>query len=214
MYGAGCRVTIDALGGQTAIAQPLIERPADDGRALKGNQGHVYEQGPAWFAWANQSNFAERRSSSAQMVNKGHGRLESRRCYAWSDPRAVEVIRHQAGWAGVQALVRVARARPAEGEVQPETAVFLSRLPAHAQRLLHAVRPQWSVEKTVHWSLDVTFRDAEPRLRPGHSAETFAVLRPIAFNLLKRQPANRALKRQRAKAARDAPFFFDLISQV
>jgi len=214
LYVAGCIVTIDAMGCQTAIAQTIIERQADYVLALKGNQGHLYEDVQEWFAWAKQSNFAQMSCSTAQTVNKGHGRLEIRRCYALSDPRAFEVIRHHDGWAGLQSIVMVERERHDDGQIQHQTAYFISSLPADAKLLLHAVRAHWSVENTFHWTLDVTFREDDARLRTGDSAENFAVLRHIAFNLLKRHPAKLSLKRKRYKAALDDRFLFDLISHV
>jgi predicted transposase YbfD/YdcC len=214
LYIAGCIVTIDAMGCQTAIAQTIIDRHADYVLALKGNQGHLYEDVQEWFAWAKQSNFAQMAHRTAQTVNKGHGRLEIRRCYALADPQAFEVIRHHDGWAGLQSIVMIERERQVRGQVQTETAYFISSLPADAKRLLHATRAHWSVEHTFHWTLDVTFREDDARLRTGDSAENFAVLRHIAFNLLKRHPANLSLKRKRYKAALDDSFLFDLISQV
>lgn len=214
LYGAGCSVTIEAMGGQTAIAQTLIDRHADYVLALKGNQGHLYEDVQEWFAWAKQTHFAQMTYSTAQTVNKGHGRLEIRRCYARADPRAFEVIRHHDGWASLQSIVMVERERHIQGQVQYETAYFISSLPADAKLLLHAVRAHWSVENTFHWTLDVTFREDDARLRTGDSAENFAVLRHIAFNLLQRHPAKLSLKRKRYKAALDDSFLFALISQV
>ncbi len=211
---AGCIVTIDAMGCQTAIAQTIIDRHADYVLALKGNQGHLHEDVQDWFTWAKQSNFADMVCSAAQTVNKGHGRLEIRRCYALADPRAFEVIRHHAGWAGLQSIVMVERERHIQGQIQSETAYFISSLPADAKLLLHATRAHWAVENTFHWTLDVTFREDDARLRTGDSAENFAVLRHIAFNLLRRHPANLSLKRKRYKAALNDSFLFELISQV
>lgn len=214
LYVAGCIVTIDAMGCQTAMAQTIIDRHADYVLALQGNQGHLYEDVQEWFAWAKQAQFAQMTYCTAQTVNKGHGRLEIRRCYALSDPRAFEVIRHHEGWAGLQSIVMVERERHDDGQVQHETAYFISSRPADAKRLLHAVRAHWSVENTFHWTLDVPFREDDARLRTGDSAEHFAVLRHIAFNLLKRHPAKLSLKRKRYKAALDDQFLFALISQV
>jgi hypothetical protein len=70
------------------------------------------------------------------------------------------------------------------------------------------------VENTFPWALDVAFREAAARLRRGDSAENFAVLRHVAFNLLKRYPARLSLKRKRFRAALDDPFFLALVAQV
>ena len=110
-------------------------------------------------------------------------------------------------------MVMVERERHDDGQIQHETAFFISSLPADAKLLLPAVRAHWAIEKTFHGTLDVTFREDDARLRSGHSAENFAGLRPIAFNLLTRHPAKLSLKRKRYKAALDDRFLFDLISQ-
>jgi len=202
------------MGCQTDIASTLIDQPADDELALKGNQGQLHADVQEWFAWAKQSNFNQMPHSVAQTVNKAHGRIEIRRCYALSDPHAFQVIRHHAGWAGLQSIVMVERERHDDGYIQLETAYFISSLPADAKLLLHAIRAHGSIENTFHWTLDVTFRQDDARLRTGDNAENFAILRHIAFNFLKRHPAKLSLKRKRYKVALDDRFLFDLISQV
>jgi hypothetical protein len=77
-------------------------------------------------------------------------------------------------------------------------AYFLSSLPAHAQRSLDATRAHWSVENTFHSTLDVTFVEHTSRVRLDTAPEYFAVLRHIAFNLLKQHPAKASLKHLRA----------------
>ena len=75
------------------------------------------------------------------------------------------------------------------------------------------MRSHWSVENTFHWTLDVTFREDDARLRSGDSAENFAILRHISLNLLKHHPAKLSVKRKRFKAALDDSFLFELLSQ-
>jgi predicted transposase YbfD/YdcC len=214
LYVAGCIVTIDAMGCQKAIAQTIRDRQADYVLALKGNQGHLYEDVREWFHWAQARAFKDMTYDFWQTPNKGHGRLEIRRCWALSDPQAFETLRHHEGWAGLQSLVMVQRERRINGQTQTETAYFISSLPADARLLLHATRAHWSVENTFHWTLDVTFREDAARLRSGDSAENFAVLRHVAFNLLKRHPAKLSLKRKRFRAALDDRFLLELVSQV
>jgi predicted transposase YbfD/YdcC len=90
----------------------------------------------------------------------------------------------------------------------------ISSLPADAKLIAQAVRAHWSIENTVHWTLDVTFREDDARLRSGDSAENFAILRRIGLNLLKQHPAKLSVKRKRFKAALDDSFLLDLLSQI
>jgi len=213
LYIEGCIVTIDAMGCQKDIAQTIIDQQADYVLALKGNQGQLHEDVQEWFAWAQETNFKAMPHSFWTTTNKAHGRLEIRRCWTLSDPRAFEVIRHYDGWAGLQSIAMVQRERRIDNAIQSETAFFISSLPADAKRLLHAVRSHWSVENTFHWTLDVTFREDDARLRSGDSAENFAVLRHISLILLKQHPAKLSLKRKRFKAALDHDFLLQLLSQ-
>jgi len=213
LYVAGCIVSIDAMGCQKDIASTIVEQGADYVLALKGNQGQLHQDVQEWFAWARQSDFKNMDYSFWQTPNKGHGRVEVRRCWALSDPRAFEVIRHHDGWAGLRSIVMLERQRILPEGMQTETAYFISSLPADANLLLHAVRSHWRVENTFHWTLDVTFREDDARLRSGDSAENFAVLRHISLNLLKHHPAQLSVKRKRFKAALDDSFLLELLAQ-
>jgi predicted transposase YbfD/YdcC len=208
LYLAGAIVTLDAMGTQTAIAQKIIDKKADYVLSLKGNQGQLHADVAEWFAWATQQQFHDMPHSYAQTVNKNHGRIDIRQCWALSDPRAFEVIRHYDGWVGLQSIVMVRRERRHldNQPVAPETVFFISSLPPDAELLLQAVRAHWSVENNLHWVLDVVFREDDARLRVLNGAENFAILRRFALNLLKRHPAKLSLKRKRFKAALDDSF--------
>lgn len=213
LYVAGSIVTLDAMGTQTAIAQKIIDKQADYVLALKGNQGQLHTDVQEWFAWASEQQFQEMPHSYAQTVNKNHGRIDIRQCWALAHPRAFEVIRHHDGWAGLQSIVMVKRERRLldNRPVPPETVYFISSLPPDAELLLSAIRAHWSIENNFHWTLDVVFREDDARLRVLNGAENFAILRRFALNLLKRHPAKLSLKRKRFKAALDDSFLVQLL---
>lgn len=214
LYVSGCIVTIDAMGCQTNMAQTIIDQQADYVLALKANQGLLYQDVVDWFDWAHQSDFEGMAHSFHQTTNKGHGRIEIRRCWAIADPLAFEHIRHYDGWAGLQSIVMVQRERRLAQHVQCETAFYISSLPADAKLLLDCTRAHWSVENTCHWTLDVIFREDDARARMGDSAENLAVVRHIALNLLKHHPAKLSLNRKRFQAALDERFLLELLNQV
>lgn len=114
----------------------------------------------------------------------------------------------------MQSIAVVYRERRFPDGIQTETAYFLSSMPPDAQRVLDASRAHWAVENTFHWSLDVTFAEDACRARLDNSPENFAVLRHIAFNILKRDPFEGSLNRKRFRAALDDSFLEVLLSSL
>jgi predicted transposase YbfD/YdcC len=213
LYLKGSIVTLDAIGCQKEIAAQIIDQHADYVLALKTNRPKLYQDVGEWFAWAQARDFRDVAHTYAQSVTKGHGRIEIRQCWALSDPRALEVLGHHDGWRQLTSLVMVQRQRQHGDRIQTQTAYFIASLPPDAERLLRAVRHHWRIENSLHWVLDVIFHEDDARLRIGHGAENFAILRRMVLNLLRRHPANLSLKRKRFKAALDTDFLFHLLTQ-
>jgi predicted transposase YbfD/YdcC len=212
LFIKGCVVTVDALNCQKDIAQTIIDREADYVFALKGNHPQLHQEVIEWFEWAKARQFRDLEHTFCQKVSKGHGRRETRQCYALSDPAAFEALAYYDGWAGLRSIAVVYRERRLPDRTQSETAYFLSSLPADAERILDATRAHWAVENTLHWTLDVTFAEDASRVRLDNAPENFAVLRHLAFNLLKRHPSKVSLNRKRYRAALDDAFRLDLLS--
>lgn len=211
LFIKGCIVTVDALNCQKGIARLIIEREADYIFALKANHPQLHQDVIDWFAWARQREFRDVRYDFHQTVNKAHGRLEIRRCWAIHDPLALESLGHYDGWNGLRTIVMVERERRIGGKVQVERVYYLSSLPAHAKRILAATRAHWSVENTFHWTMDVIFGEDASRVRLDNAPENLAVVRHIALNLLKQHPAKISIKRKRFRAALDDDFLLQLL---
>ena len=78
---------------------------------------------------------------------------------------------------------------------------------AGPERLLKISREHWGIETSLHWRLDIAFREDESRIRKGNGAENFAILRHIALNLLnKEDTAKIGMKNKRLKAGWDASY--------
>ena len=214
LFVKGCIVTLDAIGCQTEIAQQIVEQQADYVLALKANQERLYQDVVEWFEWAQQRDFRDVTHDHYQTVNKGHGRIEIRRCWVIHDPHAFEMLGHHARWPRLNSILMVQRERRHRDRVQTDTAFFISSLPPDARRLLAAVRSHWRIENTLHWSLDVTFHEDDARLRVGNGAENFALLRRLALNLLNHHPAKMSLKRKRFKAALDDSFLLAVLTHI
>lgn len=211
---SGCIVTIDAMGCQTKIAQTIRDEKADYVLRVKANQGHLHQDIAEWFAYADDIQFKGMLHDYAETTHKRHGRIEIRRCWVIDDPVAFEHIRHYDGWTDLRTIVRVERERRLPDKVERETAYYISSLEPYAHQILDATRQHWGVENSLHWVLDVTFREDEARIRKENSPHNFAVLRHIALNILKQDGSKGSLKQKRYRAALDDEFLLQLLTQI
>ena len=200
----GCIVTIDAIGCQTAIAQKIIDQGADYAIALKANQGTLYEAVAAYFADARACDFREIPHGYQRTVDAGHGRLEVRQYWTVSDAALLAYLNPAGNWAALRSVGMVERERRIGSETTRETKYYISSLDGAASAFAHAVRSHWGIENRLHWVLDIAFREDDSRVRTGHAAENFAVLRHMALNLLRREASARCgVKAKRLKAGWD-----------
>lgn len=211
---SGCIVTLDAMGAQKTIARAIRDEQADYVLRIKDNQAQLHQDLQDWFAYADQVNFEEMSHRYAETVNKGHGRIEIRRCWVIDDPLAFDYIRHFEGWADLNSMVRVQRERRVADTIQQQTAYYISSLEAvDAHTLLAATRYHWAVENSLHWVLDVVFREDQSRIRAGHAAHNMAILRQMALNVIKKDTSQGSIRTKRYKAALDTAFLDQLLDR-
>ncbi len=108
----------------------------------------------------------------------------------WSrHPKAVvevlEYLENGKQWAGLEAVVKVTARRETDRGVSIQSRYYISSLRAPAARMLQAIRRHWGVENSLHWTLDVTYREDQCRVRRDHAPQNMAALRNISHNLLK-----------------------------
>ncbi len=211
---SGCIVTIDALGCQTKIAQAIRDEKADYILQVKGNQENLKQDMADWFSYGDKHGFEGMDCAFDKTTNKSRGRIEIRKCWVLSDPKAFEYIRHYQGWADLRSLIRVQRERRHNGQISHQTAYYISSLQASAAVILQATRRHWAIENSCHWVLDVTFGEDYSRIRDGESSENMATLRAIALNLLKRDTGKSSLRQKRFRAAMDNDFLLQLLRSI
>ena len=204
----GCIVTIDAMGCQRTIAQKIVEQGADYVLALKGNQPTL-EQTVAHFFVAGPEAEAHRTASAySEQTEQGHGRVETR-CAWLSEELNAELT--TLAWPGLRSIGMVEATRTLAGETTVEQRFYLTSLKSDAQQFARAVRNHWGIENKLHWTLDVTFREDQSRLRTGHGPENFAVLRHIALNLLRQEPSPKSLPRKRLACALNPDYLLKVL---
>ena len=211
---SGCIVTIDAMGCQKEIARTIIAQGADYVLALKSNQSQLHQDVKDTFHLARQTGFAEIAHDFHETVEKGHGRIEKRRCWTISEPDYLHYLNEGGQWHNLTSIGMVEAERWGAANTSVETRWYISSLTGDAAALLAATRGHWGIENSLHWVLDLSFREDESRVRSGNAAENLAVIRHLALNLLKQdQTINASIRAKRKRAAWDSDYLLAVISQ-
>lgn len=210
---SGCIVTIDAMGCQTEIAEQIIQEGADYLLTVKGNQPHLHEDMAFFFELAQQNEFSKVEHSYARMVNKGHGRIETRHCWVISGEADLQFLRDFDQWKQLRSMVKVTSQRQLNGQTTSETRYYITSLADDAKKLLQAARSHWGIENSLHWVLDVAMGEDDSRIRKNNAPENMAMLRRIALNLLKQEKTlKRGIQGKRLKAAMNPDYLFKVLS--
>ena len=205
----GCIVTIDAMGTQANIAQAVCDRGADYVLAVKDNQPKLAESIQDFMA-AFEAQPQHTPHSFWEIVEKGHGRLETRRCYAFAQ---LDCLYKPQQWPALKSFVVIDSERSIQDKTTRERRVYISSLAPDAQRIGQAVRAHWSIENRLHWCMDVIFQDDQMRARTGHAAHNLAVLKHITLNLIRLDPVKRkgGIKARRLIAATSDAYRAELL---
>lgn len=209
----GAIVTIDAMGTQKEIARQVTDRGADYVLALKANQGRLYEEVQECFTLEEAVGFAGTGHDHHETVNGGHGRIEKRQYWSIWDPDHLAYLDGNREWAGLKSIAMVESQRQVGGEASLERRYYLSSLPGDAQELGQAIRGHWGIENSLHWVLDVAFREDDSRARIGNAQENLALLRRIALNLLRREKSSKVgVKAKRLKSAWSEDYLLQVLT--
>lgn len=205
-------VTIDAIGCQKEIAAQIVEGGADYVLALKGNQETLHGDAQHFFEACLQDDFETGDWSIVTKEESSHGRLERRTCFVTQE---LSDLTTAGEWKGLRSLVVIVSERTIGGKKSVERRLYISSLAYKAKRFNGIVRAHWSIENSVHWVMDMAFREDECRVRKGNAAENLAMLRHLATNLLRQAPTTKykgGVKAKRIAAAMDHDYLLDVLS--
>jgi predicted transposase YbfD/YdcC len=194
----GSTVTIDAMGCQRKIAEQIHQQGGDYVLAVKENQGRLYQTVEKLFEATKEENATAMWYREHQTIDGDHGRIE-RRNYVVLPLMYLHGFKYK--WKGLQSIAMVESHREAEGKISNEKRYYIASLKPDAKVIGHAIRTHWCIENQLHWSMDISFREDDSRVRKGDAAGNFSILRQIALNLLKKETTSKiGVKNKRKKA--------------
>ena len=210
---SGAIVTIDAMGCQEDIAEKIIAGGGEYVLSLKGNQGNTLEAVAYAFKQSKNIQYQDI-FDQYETRDVGHGRIEKRIIRTITE---VSIVREwsQKAWKSLKSIGMVESTREDKrtGETTTEMRYYLSSLGGNAKEFGQAVRDHWSIENTLHWSLDMAFREDESRMRSGNSAENFALIRRLALSILKKDTTLKlGIKNKRLAAGWSETYLLHLLS--
>jgi len=204
----GALVTIDAMGCQVEIADKIVAHKADYLLALKGNQPTLEADVEDYFRTAPAEKLV-----SKTTVEKGHGRIETRTYVASSEVDWIASERSYPGQPGfntIKTIVKIhARVEYAD-RCSFDTRYYISSAPLDIERIARGARGHWGVE-SMHWLLDVEFKDDLSRYRTGHGAKNMAIVRRFALGLVRANKAKGSVKTRRKSAGWNPEFLLQIL---
>lgn len=209
-----CVVTIDAMGCQKKVARQIIAQGGDYILALKENQAQLCERVSKLFAPVHQTGDLKYIShDKTETKGKDHGRLERRTCWVIPASEWRFYLDMKDKWAGLQSVIMVTAERTVDGKTSTESRYYISSLPPDAESMLSSVRSHWGVENSLHWVLDMAFREDESRVRKGNGQQNLTILRRLTLNLLRNADTiNGGIAARRKRAGWDNDYLLQVLS--
>lgn len=201
-------VTIDAAGCQKNIAAKIIEKGGDYLLALKGNQGNLYQAAMDWVLEQMENDFATTTVRRFVETVKGHGREDTVEYIHLPAPASLP---GKSLWKNLRTIGVAIRTSQKDGKETCDVRFFISSLHLGVRRFAKSSRGHWGIENSLHWCLDVTFREDESRVRDRLAADNLAWLKRFSISLLKQQDDKESIAMRRRMAGWNVDYLMQVI---
>lgn len=202
-------VTIDAMGCQKNIVEQIVLGKGDCVIAVKDNQPKLMTAIESFFSEQIERDLEDLQYRVHETCEKGHGRIDERTYYLTRTPADFAPA---ADWPYVKAIGYTMRwTTLTDGTQMSEVRYYISTRYLSGKRFAEAVRGHWAIE-SMHWVLDVTFREDDSRTRERTLANNLSWLRRFAVTLLKRHPAKDSLKGKMLRCGYSTAFLTEVLT--
>jgi predicted transposase YbfD/YdcC len=208
---AGAIITIDAMGTQKAIAKQIIDGEGDYVLALKGNQESLHAFVMDYIGKQLENDFANVDARQHIVTDTLHGQEETRIYTQLPVPKDMPMLKE---WAGLKTIGMAVRCYRKDGHEYSDIRYYICSLPMGVKEFARAVRGHWGSENGCHWTLDMTFREDESRIRGAHIRENFAWLNRLALSLLKQHPSKESIVGKRQLCGWDEAFLLEVLTGI
>jgi predicted transposase YbfD/YdcC len=206
---AGTLITIDAMGCQKDIVERVVTGGGDCVIAVKDNQPKLLAAIRTYFFDHLERDLEELRYRYHETLDDGHGRIDERSYYLTEVPRDFAPAKD---WPWIKAIGYAVRiTRHADGTESDEVRYYLGSRYLSGRRFGEAVRGHWGIE-SMHWVLDVNFREDDSRTRERTLGNNLSWLRRFAVTLLKRHPAKDSLRGKMMSCMLSTDFLTQVLS--
>ena len=137
------------------------------------------------------------------------GRIETRKVTVHQN---VEWLKERHAWPGLKSVIKVESRREIGEKIETETRFYLASAVLTAIVAAAFVRGHWGIENSLHWVLDMVMRDDESRVRTGNAAANLAIIKHIAYNLIRRGKGKHSFRSKRKLAAWDEDYLLSLLA--
>lgn len=175
-----CVITIDAMGCQKEIARQIVEQKGHYCLAVKGNQKNLHDEIQEYFDYAEKEEVEK--LSHYQTEEKDHGRIEIRKYETSAD---IDFLTGKKEWKNLKRIGKVESIREIDGKKSRDVRYYILDKDYNAQELSSVVRGHWEIENSLHWVLDVHFKEDFCKIKQEKAMENLALLRKICYNLIK-----------------------------
>lgn len=202
-------VTIDAAGCQKTIAAKIVQGKGDYVLALKGNQEKLLHDVKFLMLGPLQDDDTGGPVSRYVEVEQGHGRLEARTYYQMTAP---SYLHGRSQWKGLKTIGAAVRVYEEKGIEKRDVRYYISSLRRNGRQFASVVRRHWGIENSLHWSLDMTYREDESRVRNRTFAENLSWLRRMTLGLIKQHPGKQSNIMKRRMAGWSPDFLMQVLA--
>jgi predicted transposase YbfD/YdcC len=202
-------ITIDAMGCQKEIARDIVEGGGDFVISVKDNQPKLKETIEAYFDKHLELDLEDLKYRSHETSESAHGRIDERSYFLTKIPPDFALKKE---WPWIKAIGYSLRVtQHADGSETDETRYYILSRYLSGKRFSEAVRGHWGIE-SMHWVLDVNFREDDSRTRERTLGNNLSWLRRFAVSLLKRHSVNDSLRGKMIRCMMNTEFLTEVLT--